>query len=91
MARFAQDISELEEAVGSNLWPMDQLKSPQKVLRAFRRLIFMETATLRDSQALGDLPLLVILHHLYSRAPASLQSPHQDSGLTARQVSFLQP
>ena len=82
-----QDIAELEETVGSNLWPIEQLGPPQRVLRAFRRLLFMDTTALADSPLLAELPPSIVLHHLYSRAPTALQSPHTRSGFTPQQVS----
>ena len=81
-----QDIAELEESVGSNLWPIEQLGPPQRVLRAFRRLLFLETTALADSPLLAELPSSIVLHHLYCRAPTALQSPHTRSGFTPQQV-----
>ena len=75
--------------MGANLWPMDQLGPPQRVLKAFRRLLFMETRSLAESPLLSELPPSVVLHHLYSRAPPALQSPHTRSGFTPLQVSDL--
>lgn len=83
---FAQDIAELEEAVGNNLWPTEQLGAPQRVLRAFRRLLFLETDAIAESPLLAELPVSVVLHHLYSRSPPALQSPHTRSGFSPEQV-----
>lgn len=81
-----QDISELEEAIGNNLWSLESLKGPQKILRAFRRLLFLETEALLDNPNIADLPAVIILHHLYSRGPEDLQLPHTEAGFTYKQV-----
>ncbi len=80
-------MSELEEAIGSNLWPLEQLKAPQKILRAFRRLLFLDTETLIADANVSDLPPVIILHHLYSRGPSDLQLPHVEVGFTYKQVT----
>ena len=85
---FLQDISELEEAIGSNLWSLERLKAPQKVLKAFRRLLFLDTQMLAEDPYMLDLPPVILLHHLYSRAPADLQLPHTESGFTYKQVKL---
>jgi hypothetical protein len=82
----AQDIGELEVAVGQNLWPLEHLGPPFRLLRAFRRLLFLETPDVGGSPLLLELPASVALHHLYSRAPLGLQSPLTRSGLSAAQV-----
>ena len=81
-----QDMAELEAAVGQNLFPVEQLGAPFRVVRAFRPLLFLETAAVRDSPLRKELPPSVVLHHLYSRAPAELQSPHARNGLSPAQV-----
>ncbi|KAF5731334.1 hypothetical protein HS088_TW18G00011 [Tripterygium wilfordii] len=87
--RLARDMAELELAVGQNLFPVEQLGAPYRALRAFRPLIFMETSQLGESPPLlQDLPLSVILHHLYSRGPDELQSPLQRNKLTPLQYSL---
>lgn len=82
-------MAELEETVGNNLWPVDQLGSPQRMLRAFRQLLFLETDAIPEHLILAELPPAVVLHHLYSRAPSSLQSPHTRSGFSPEQVGLL--
>ncbi|KAJ8763090.1 hypothetical protein K2173_023295 [Erythroxylum novogranatense] len=86
--RMARDMAELELTVGQNLFPVEQLGPPYRALRAFRPLIFLETAQLESSPLLQDLPPSVILHHLYSRGPDDLQSPMQRNKLTALQYSL---
>lgn len=86
--RMARDMAELELAVGQNLFPVEQLGSPYRALRAFRPLIFLETSQLASSPLLQDLPPNVILHHLYTRGPEELQSPLERNKLTPLQYSL---
>ncbi|KAI4381190.1 hypothetical protein MLD38_007289 [Melastoma candidum] len=86
--RLARDMAELELAVGQNLFKVEQLGAPYRALRAFRPLVFLETSQLGSSSLLQDLPLSVILHHLYSRGPDDLLSPLQRNRLTPTQYSL---
>lgn len=76
----------MEVAVGQNIWPLQAIGPPHAMLRALRPLLFVETPAIPQSPFLNHLPATVVLHHLYSRAPAALQSPHIRSGLTPAQV-----
>lgn len=73
-------------AVGQNLWPLEQLGPPFRVLRAFRPFLFLDTAAVAGSPLLRELPPTVLVHHLFSRAPPALQSPLTRSSLTPAQV-----
>ncbi|KAG9149953.1 hypothetical protein Leryth_010027 [Lithospermum erythrorhizon] len=86
--RMARDMAEIELSVAQNLFPVEQLGAPYRALRAFRPVIFLETSQLLSSPLLQDLPLSVILHHLYSRGPDDLQSPLQRNRLTPLQYSL---
>ncbi|XP_068657268.1 conserved oligomeric Golgi complex subunit 5-like [Aristolochia californica] len=86
--RMARDMAELELAVSQNLFPVEQLGASYRALRAFRPVIFMEISQLQGSPLLQDLPLSVILHHLYSLAPQELQSPLQRNNLTPLKYSL---
>ena len=81
-----QDLAELEAAVGQQLLPLEQLGGAARALRAFRRLLFLESSEVEGSPLLKELPRPEALHHLYSRAPPALESPHTRSGLTPSQV-----
>ena len=81
-----QDMGELEAGVGQSVYPLDRLGLPFNILRAFRRLLFLETSEVPTSPLLRELPPSVVLHHLYSRAPAALQSPHVRHNFTPAQV-----
>eukprot|EP00884_Botryococcus_braunii_P012366 jgi/Botrbrau1/2112/Bobra.0093s0019.1 len=84
--QLAKDMAELEVAVGQYLWPLQHLGAPARVLRAFRPFIFLESDALNGSPLLAELPSSVVLHHLYSRAPAALQSPHSRDGFSPAPV-----
>ncbi|KAK9691342.1 hypothetical protein RND81_09G191000 [Saponaria officinalis] len=86
--RMARDMAELELAVGQNLFPVEQLGPPYRALRAFRPVIFLDTAQLEASPLLQDLRPSTILHHLYSRGPDELQTPMQRNKLTPIQYSL---
>lgn len=85
--QLAKDAKELEVAVSQHLYPAEHLGTPFRMLRAFRPLLFVDTAHLATSPLLGELPASIVLHQLYSRAPASLQSPAERSGLAPAQYS----
>ncbi|KAK9840386.1 hypothetical protein WJX74_009033 [Apatococcus lobatus] len=86
--QLARDMAELEMAIGQSLFPLEALGRPLQVLRAFRPLLFLDTASLPDSPLLAELPASVVLHHLFSRAPAELKSPHARSNITPAQYSL---
>lgn len=84
-----QDMAELESAVADNLLPVDAIGAPHRVLRAFRPLIFLSTPEVATSLLVSAVPPSMVLHHMYSRAPEALQSPHARSGFTPAQVHHL--
>ncbi|CAL8469379.1 g8920 [Coccomyxa elongata] len=86
--QLAKDIAELEAAVAENLLPLEAVGAPHRALRAFRALLFAPTPALADSLLLPALPRSTVLHHLYSRAPPALQSPHSRSGFSPAQYSM---
>ncbi len=86
--QLAKDIGELEAVMTQQLIPAEILGSPLKSLRSFRRLLFTETRDLEASPLLKDLPSVVVMHHLFSRAPAVLESPHTRNKLSPVQYSL---
>ena len=72
--------------MGQALFPLHSLGLPFTMLRAFRRLLFFNTADLLGSPLLQELPPSIVLHHLYSRGPATLLSPHVKQGFSPAQV-----
>jgi hypothetical protein len=86
--QLIHDISELELVVGQTLFPVEQLGSPYRALRAFRPLLFLKTSEFASNPLLQELPPSVILDHLYSRAPEELESPMRQSKLSPQQYSL---
>ncbi|KAF5842008.1 hypothetical protein DUNSADRAFT_9888 [Dunaliella salina] len=86
--QLAKDMAELQLAVGSSLYPLEQLGQPYRVLKAFRSLLFTETNSILSSPLLRELPPSVTAHHIFSRLPAEVQAPHERSGLTTAQYSL---
>jgi len=86
--QLAKDMAELQLAVGSSLYPLEQLGQPYRILKAFRSLLFTETSSILSSPLLRELPPSVTAHHIFSRLPAEVQAPHERSGLTAAQYSL---
>jgi hypothetical protein len=80
-------MAELELAVAQHVCPVEALGPPYRSLRAFRPLLFVETEAVPSSALLAELPPSAVLHHLYSRAPPALASPHTRAGLSAAQYS----
>lgn len=87
--QLAKDAAELEAAVTQHLAPAEAVEGPLRALRALRRLLFTDTAALAAAPAPPrDLPPPAALHHLFSRAPPALESPHARSKLTPAQYSL---
>lgn len=84
--RLAQDMVELELAAAM-LHALDGVGAPYRALRAFRPLLFLDTAAMAASPLLQELPPSVALLQCYSRAPADLASPHAQAGLSAAKYS----
>lgn len=89
--KLANDMAQLEFSIAP-LFPANQLGYPYKMLRALRPFIFRETAQISSLSPtkcpeLQVLPPSVILHHLFSRGPPSLQSPHTSRNWTVQQYS----
>jgi hypothetical protein len=84
--RLAQDCAELELAVGA-LAPLEALGPTYRALRALRPLLFLDTAAVAGSPLVAELPPSAVLHHLLSRAPPEVASPHARAGLTLTQYA----
>lgn len=81
--QLAKDASELEAAVAANFLSAEGFLTPYKILRSFRRLLFMSPEEFKSS----DVPAGIALHLLFSHAPAALLSPHTRKSLTPAQYS----
>lgn len=83
-----QDIADLEQEVRQHLYPPDLLGDPHHLLRAFRSLLFQDTAALlANPLANPSLPPTILLLHLFSRLPAAILTPAQRSKLTPKRYS----
>lgn len=86
--QLISDMAELELVVGQSLFPVEQLGSPYRALRAFKPLVFLETSEFASTPLLQELPPSVVLHHLYTRAPPELESPMKRTKLSPQQYSL---
>lgn len=86
--RLAKTGAEFEAALRENTLPAEQLGRAHRALRALRRLVVTPTADLAGGSALvRELPVVDVLHHLYSRAPNEVRGPQARAGLTPAQYS----
>lgn len=88
--QIAKDAGELEAAVTQHLVSADQVTPALRTFKAFRRLMFMETTDLAAGHhaVQRDMPAAIILHHLFSRTPSFIESPHTRMKLTPAQYSL---
>ena len=61
--------------------------SAYQALRAFRPLLFRETDQILSASELEFLSLIDVCHHLLSRAPAEIKSPHERMGISIQKYS----
>ncbi|KAL9959850.1 hypothetical protein ACROYT_G033211 [Oculina patagonica] len=81
--KLAADMAQIEFAVGPLCHKVSDLGRSYKLLRSFRPLLFQTSEDIVGNPALGEsLPHSVVLHHLFSRAPSELKSPHEVAGWT---------
>lgn len=88
--QLAKDSAELEAAVTQYLAAADHtaLGPPLRSLRALRHLLFTETQNILNSSVRDDIQPVVLMHHLFCRAPDALKSPHVRSKLSPSQYSL---
>jgi len=72
--KLAADMAQLEFVIG----PLQSVRELgcYRALRALRPFIFVETLRISECDEVSILAPSAVLHHLFSRASASLQSPH---------------
>jgi hypothetical protein len=87
--RITTDMAQIELALTPFCQKPAELGRPYRMLRSLRRLLFLEAnSSLPDSVGLGEqLPYSYALHHLFSRAPSDMASPHQLKGWTEKAYS----
>jgi hypothetical protein len=73
--KLAADMAQLELAI-ANLQPLNQIGQPYRALRAMRPLLFKEVSQIGEANERDVLLPSTILHHLFSRAPSTLQYPY---------------
>ncbi|KAJ7354884.1 Conserved oligomeric Golgi complex subunit [Desmophyllum pertusum] len=79
--KLAADMAQIEFAIGPLCHKVSDLGTSYKLLRSFRPLLFQTSEDIVSNPALGEsLPHSVVLHHLFSRAPNELKSPHEVAG-----------
>jgi len=83
--RLAADMAQLELSLAT-LQPLSTLGQHYRALRAFRPFIFKELSTIVENPE-RDLPPSAVFHQLISRAPATLQLPHELKKMTLMQYS----
>ncbi|KWU42843.1 hypothetical protein RHOSPDRAFT_7839, partial [Rhodotorula sp. JG-1b] len=80
--RLTNDVTTLEFAVTQYLsahgLALNSMGDQFKAVRAFRPLLFRDLSTLGDSAQTGDVPTLILLHHVLARG--GLPLPHQVRG-----------
>jgi len=84
--RLAADMAQAEFAVAP-LVPASELGLAYRALRAFRPLLFRELQHLSSCPELRALVPCDVLHHLFSRGPPMLRSPHVFRGWSVAQYS----
>jgi len=78
MLRLVVDFAQIELALSPFCRRLIDLGKHYKILKAFRALLVLNTDEFQNNSAVGDVvPYDVVLHHLFSRAPIEMQSPHQ--------------
>lgn len=80
--QLSRDLQSVQTAVSKFLFPVERLGSPFRALRSFQAMLETKTKNILSTPGLADIPKIVVLHHLYSRAPSSLASPHSRTGLS---------
>ncbi|GMH36010.1 hypothetical protein BSKO_03878 [Bryopsis sp. KO-2023] len=86
--QLSKDVLAVQSAVRKYLFPVEKLGMPFRSLRAFRALLAMEISDIAGAPLLKEMPRIVALYHLYSRAPPGLVAPHSRTGLSPSQYSL---
>ncbi|ELR14443.1 golgi family protein, putative [Acanthamoeba castellanii str. Neff] len=84
--KLAGDMAQMELALAP-IHPLKDLGGPYKELRALRPLIFREKDQILGSPELESLSMTTAMHHMFSRAPEELLSPHVRAGWSIAKYS----
>ncbi|CAF0814079.1 unnamed protein product [Didymodactylos carnosus] len=89
--RLAADFAQIELALSPFCRRLADLGRHYKMLRAFRPFLFLTSESMLTNSAVGDIiPYDTVLHHLFSKAPTEMRSPHQVMGWSiSRYCSWL--
>jgi hypothetical protein len=85
MQCLAKDMKQIESAIEKALCPLESLGQSHTSFRSLALILTKETEEelTRDKEAfLSDISPEVLVHHLFSRMPASVQSPQEKAGLS---------
>ncbi|CAF3004969.1 unnamed protein product [Rotaria sp. Silwood2] len=78
LLRLVVDFAQIELALSPFCRRLTDLGKHYKILKAFRSLLILNTEEFQNNSAIGDVvPYDIVLHHLFSRAPIEMRSPHQ--------------
>ncbi|CAF0895279.1 unnamed protein product [Rotaria sordida] len=78
LLRLVVDFAQIELALSPFCRRLIDLGKHYKILKAFRSLLILNTEEFQNNSAIGDVvPYDIVLHHLFSRAPIEMRSPHQ--------------
>ena len=78
LLRLVVDFAQIELALSPFCRRLVDLGKHYKILKAFRSLLILNPEEIQHSSAVGDVvPYDIVLHHLFSRAPSEMRSPHQ--------------
>ena len=86
--KLAGDFAQLEAALAPLNLKTQEYGRELLTAKAFRPLLFQTPSDIVASPSVGGVvPYSVVLHHLFSRAPADLQSPYRVSGWSLSRYS----
>lgn len=76
--RLVVDFAQIELALSPFCRRLIDLGKHYKILKSFRSLLILSPEEFINNAAVGDVvPYDIVLHHLFSRAPLEIRSPHQ--------------
>jgi len=88
--RLVKETGDVELALMTHLrlGESDVESSPEfKSIKAFKSLVLLPTESIENSPLVKGVAPLALLHHLYSRAPAELNTPAKRAGLNPSQYA----
>lgn len=90
--KLASDITQIEFIL--NQWFLDcglkienEITAKTQALKAFKPLLFKDLNLLTDPYQTTQIPMTILIHHIFTRAPDVLMLPHKRFGWTEQQYS----